>query len=346
MSIVGPWTQLLLCLLAVVSQAKRVHIHGFSDTKDGVSDDILTCGGFCKPLEDGCSFFPPSGYTGGTQDENDAFCASKCIPCTFCETNSCINPHQHIAHWHYNDVSVWSDDFPDCAGSAQSPINIDLADVGGTSTETIASLASYHPLAWRSILNDGHGEKIAGKFGTLTLPDGIYDVLQFHFHFPSEHKFNGKLLDGELHIVHQKQGSHGTNDLAVVGIMLAEIGGLSKGHNKSSQMMLKKESQFLDKLMKELPREPDHSVNEGFTVDLNNFDRVLNRPFLHYKGSLTTPPCSETVHWYVLQQPAAVSKQVIAAFKDIFPSPMNNRPTQPLNTRTVTHELWTAADSD
>eukprot|EP00666_Eupelagonemidae_sp_cell4sb_P002317 gene2317-9657_t len=48
----------------------------------------------------------------------------------------------------------------------------------------------------------------------------VYDALQFHFHFPSEHTIDGEHFAGELHIVHRRQGTSGLDDLLVVGVML------------------------------------------------------------------------------------------------------------------------------
>ena len=58
-----------------------------------------------------------------------------------------------------------------------------------------------------------------------------------------------------------------------------------------------------------------------------------NRAAFHYMGSLTTPPCSEQVRWFVLTQPITMSATQIAAFTAIYGN--NNRPVQPLNARTV-----------
>eukprot|EP00666_Eupelagonemidae_sp_cell4sb_P015418 gene15418-19021_t len=48
----------------------------------------------------------------------------------------------------------------------------------------------------------------------------VYEALQFHFHFPSEHTVDGVSYDGELHIVHRRVGTSGLDDLLVVGVML------------------------------------------------------------------------------------------------------------------------------
>lgn len=70
-------------------------------------------------------------------------------------------------------------------------------------------------------------------------------------------------------------------------------------------------------------------------VDLNAFKAQLRSGFYHYSGSLTTPPCSEGVRWYVVNQTAPVSSAMIKTFKDRFPDPGDARPVQGLNGRTV-----------
>merc|ERR1719329_1391274 len=59
-----------------------------------------------------------------------------------------------------------------------------------------------------------------GGFGRFSLPDGVYEAMQFHFHFPAEHAIDGHIADGELHIVHQKIGAEDNDDLAVIGVLL------------------------------------------------------------------------------------------------------------------------------
>jgi carbonic anhydrase len=88
--------------------------------------------------------------------------------------------------------------------------------------------------------------------------------------------------------------------------------------------------------------------NEGFTAIMQaapksegekELDKPLDprlflpvsRSLYRYKGSLTTPPCSEVVDWNVYEQPIEVSPEHIEAFKAIFP--MNARPVQPVNRR-------------
>jgi len=225
--------------------------------------------------------------------------------------------------WGYNDTKEWNSAFPLCTGSEQSPIDLKSSDVSATSTDTLASRLSYKPLEGREIFNNGaKNVQVNGGFGTFKLPDGEYEVKQFHFHFPAEHEVNGKLAAGELHIVHQKKGSQGTDGLAVVGIVLEEQGSPAATP----------EFKFLEQLGfgSELPGK-NMITTVAEPLDLNAFANEYMGGFYHYTGSLTTPPCAEKVHWYVCQKTAPVSKAMVNSFKARFPE--NNRPVQPLNTR-------------
>jgi carbonic anhydrase len=72
-------------------------------------------------------------------------------------------------------------------------------------------------------------------------------------------------------------------------------------------------------------------ADTGIKLDINDLLPRSTDDYFTYAGSLTTPPCSETVRWIVLKQPVQVSKNQIAAFRAVFP--MNARPTMPLGAR-------------
>merc|ERR1719359_326105 len=71
-----------------------------------------------------------------------------------------------------------------------------------------------------------------------------------------------------------------------------------------------------------------------------SFLAELGGDFYHYKGSLTTPPCSQTVHWFVTEKPAKVTEKMVSNFKLLFPDPANNRPVQPLNGRELVEDSF------
>jgi len=239
-------------------------------------------------------------------------------------------------HWGYDDPASWSKGFPDCAGTLQSPI-----DFGEDTTtaledeypETLEATYEAVPSDGLKVINNGHSIQVSGAFGELKLPDGLYKVLQFHFHCPSEHSVGGRTFACEMHIVHQKEGSVGTADLAVVAILLEEWNHLSSSVDAGLQL------QFLRRLGfgQDLPQAgKERSVESGLDIDLGIvFEKELIGHYWHYQGSLTTPPCSETVHWYVLQNAGAISQKMIQNMKELFADPANNRPVQPLSGRTV-----------
>jgi len=73
------------------------------------------------------------------------------------------------------------------------------------------------------------------------------------------------------------------------------------------------------------------------TRPFNLASAFWDSPVATYRGSLTTPPCTENVTWYVFTQPASVSAKQLAIFTDALGTG-NFRPVQPLNGRAVT---WT-----
>jgi carbonic anhydrase len=140
-----------------------------------------------------------------------------------------------------------------------------------------------------------------------------YELKQFHFHKPSEEKINGKAYDMVIHLVHTDQEGH----LAVVAVLLEEG----------------KANPLVDELWKDLPKEKEREETaEG--VEINAADLLpSDRGYFTFDGSLTTPPCTEHVTWFVLKQPLQVSAAEIARFARVYRH--DARPTQPLYDRVV-----------
>lgn len=139
------------------------------------------------------------------------------------------------------------------------------------------------------------------------------ELLQLHFHHPSEEKVNGKAYPLVAHLVHRDAGG----ELAVVAVLLDEGAG----------------NAFVDAVWKHLPAaEGEEVAPAGATVDAGAL-LPADRGYYTFAGSLTTPPCTEGVTWFVLKTPARISKEEIAAFARRYPN--NARPVQPLNGRVV-----------
>jgi carbonic anhydrase len=197
-------------------------------------------------------------------------------------------------------------------GKQQSPI--DIAKSAAKAADQPALVADYKDAAL-DVLNNGHTiEDDYHGGGTLTVGGKVYKLAQFHFHSPSEHTIDGKHAPMEMHLVHKDA----EGKLAVVGVLIQE--GAANPE--------------LEVLWKHLPKTVGRAKPvEGVMVNA----KKLLPPTLasyRYSGSLTTPPCSEQVAWFVLQQPITASAEQIATFQKIIRG--NNRPVQPLHGRTVT----------
>lgn len=247
-------------------------------------------------------------------------------------------------HWTYSQPTDWQIQNPDCGGTNQSPIDLAGAKTGNVVFESLLPKFDDLPAAQDAgltIINNGHAVQVNGKFGVLNLPDGRYNVLQFHFHMPSEHLIEGKGYTGEMHIVTQKEGSTETNDLAVIGIMLEQVRAKEQDEQTSKELDFFRRLQF-----GKLPALGEEKALKGGVDVAETFALQLGGKYYHYQGSLTTPPCSETVHWYVMETPAHVSSKMVANFKELFPAPMNNRPVQDRNDRTITYSTIATSENE
>jgi carbonic anhydrase len=219
-------------------------------------------------------------------------------------------------HWGYagaHGAGHWADMEPGFAtckiGKAQSPINIDTKQVKPAKLDPIGF---HYSSGTVEVLNNGHTIQVNVPAGSaITLDGSEYQLVQFHFHTPSEEKINGKNFPLVAHFVHR----NAEGKLAVVAVLF-----------KSG-----KENEALKPVFDAMPNK------EGEVARLAAFNPadVLPpvRTYYAFEGSLTTPPCSEDVRWQVLKNPVALSKNQITAFRKLYP--MNARPVQPLNGRDV-----------
>lgn len=214
----------------------------------------------------------------------------------------------HARRWSYegNDgPEHWGEIDPSYAtcriGQRQSPIDLVNARPQGSADIVF----HYHPSRVR-ILNDGHTVLVNYGAGSHIEVDGRrYEVLQYHFHVPSEHAADGALFAAELHIVHKDADGQ----LAVVGILI-EPG---------------TENTALRPLLSSLPEQEGQENDLGITINAADFLPAV-RACCRYNGSLTTPPCTEGVHWVVMTTPVQLSTDQLAVLERVLKG--NSRPIQ------------------
>ena len=217
--------------------------------------------------------------------------------------------------WGYgaeNGPAVWgrlSEDYRFCAlGRNQSPI--DLADASPKRSPSVTFDYRSSPL---TIVNNGNTVQVNYSEGSSIKIEGTrYALRQFHFHSPSEHTLSGEPRDMEMHLVHQNADS---GEFAVIGALVR------RGSENAA----------FGPVWENMPAEAGEPRRVN-GVSVNAEDLLPSeRLFYRYDGSLTTPPCSEGVKWFVLTTPIEMSEAQIETFRSVING--NNRPVQPLNGR-------------
>ena len=204
----------------------------------------------------------------------------------------------HSGHsWDYGDAhgpSHWGDlesDFVTCkTGHHQSPI-----DIRNPETANLPALHfDYKPSALH-IIDNGHTIMINYEPGSsISVGGKQYTLKQFHFHRPSEEKINGKSFEMTLHLVH----ADAEGKLAVVAVLLQEGG----------------DNSLVRELWKDTPKEKDkEELFDQVQIDVSQLV-PSDHGYYTFSGSLTTPPCSEDVTWFVLKHPMTISAAEIQQF--------------------------------
>jgi carbonic anhydrase len=219
-------------------------------------------------------------------------------------------------HWSYNGISGpshWATldaKYVSCAAKSQSPIEIRARDVRTMALPPLDF--DYRPVPLR-IVDNGHTVQVTYDSGSwLTVGAERYELIQFHFHRPSEEVIDGKRFAMVAHLVHR-------DSKGGVGVVAVP---LSTG-----------EETFLETVFSNVPKVKGEEATRA-NVIINAASLLpATLGYYAYSGSLTTPPCTEGVRWMVLKAPTHVSHRALEIFAGTYPN--NARPSQPRNGREI-----------
>ena len=196
-------------------------------------------------------------------------------------------------------------------GHQQSPV-----DIRGARLNKALQPIEFHYVSGPVTLeHNGHTIVVHVDPGSYIVAGGVrYELVQFHFHHPAEEAVKGKLTDMDIHLVHRSADGK----QAVVAIRMSEDRGDANA--------------VLATLWPHLP------TTAGATqkvADMINPGGLLpaDRGYWTYMGSLTVPPCTEGVRWFVFEQDVSVSRTQLRAFAALFK--VNSRPLQDLHGRRI-----------
>jgi len=255
--------------------------------------------------------------------------------------------------WNYGRVlppERWHEAFPLAADRRQSPIELyraqaiedpdkaELIQCYVTDDELCKPIApgeQKKALLKGFFLQDHHFEAELEKdadAGGVKIGEVDYKLKKFHLHTPSEHLIEGQMAEMEIHLVHQAEVA-GVTRVVAVGIMVKKA--------KVDSPLL-----TLFKSLLPLAKVPGVSKKDSKMVDFSTSKSQsgltdgypAQRSYFRYTGSLTTPPCTGGVIFYMFDHPVGATEETISRFAEYFPGG-NNRPIQALNGREVYYHV-------
>jgi len=238
----------------------------------------------------------------------------------FASTNDCQYTYDGIDSGPSNWATFCS--APACDASSQSPIDIDTAEaILDTSLKPLE--AKYGVRAIYEVENTGNTIQInidGQLVGTIIGEQGLA-VEYIKLHSFSEHTLDGKKLSVELQLVHTHTQS--SNITTIISILFQVLSGAS-------------DDDFLDSLTRLLPTQDGDKATIALDLQLMLGPSVSNKEYFHYNGSLTSPPCSEDISWFVMKDVRAITMTQFDSLRSASALNGNARPIQPLNNRNVT----------
>ncbi|GMV46024.1 MAG: hypothetical protein AMXMBFR66_14220 [Pseudomonadota bacterium] len=223
--------------------------------------------------------------------------------------------HAEAPHWAYEGAggpAAWGSlqpEFALCArGERQSPI--DIRD--GLAVDLEPVRFDYQPGRF-GVVDNGHTVQVNLAPGSsIDIGGRRYELVQFHFHRPSEERIDGRQFEMSVHLVHRDAQGR----LAVVGLLL------EKGPAQP----------VVQAVWNNLPLEKHEESTARTTIDPAGL-LPADRRYYTYMGSLTTPPCSEGVQWIVMRAPVTAAPEQLELFGRLYP--MNARPLQSAGGRRI-----------
>ncbi|CED71841.1 carbonic anhydrase [Aliivibrio wodanis] len=196
-------------------------------------------------------------------------------------------------------------------GTCQTGVNQSPIDITNAIESTLEPITFNYAQAGKNIVNNGHTVQVNfdGK-QSIQVEGTTFNLLQLHFHAPSENLIAGHSYPLEMHLVHADKDGN----LAVIGVMFKEG----------------KTNTELAKIWAQMPKSGDVELDSKLTLT-----KLLpgEQTYYRFNGSLTTPPCTEGVTWFVMKNPITVSAEQLIQFKSLYQG--NNRPVQAINARPI-----------
>jgi carbonic anhydrase len=256
--------------------------------------------------------------------------------------------------WNYKDAYCWGEiidkktmqrAYPTCSdpgGDKQSPINIVPSSVvqSEAASDIFLNKARYHPVSDLRVKATSHSLEVEDKqngnthlgLGYVDINDKFFFIRSFDIRMPSEHTTDNQIHSAELQITHQRQDHWGkpafnNTDFVVTSIFFDVYG------DQESPLL---KQLFLPEISKVPTLNSSWVHKVPLPLDLMRaLGPILKGDYYRYDGSFTTPPCAETVKWFVFKQSLPMSQAQFDAFKKHFPNPAANRPVQALGDRKI-----------
>jgi carbonic anhydrase len=232
----------------------------------------------------------------------------------------------------------WGLVYPSCNGTRQSPIDIETASVKHEARAEGCFMSAYDTVGLSfsgecksftlEALEDSFHWNVANDSTCavhVASSGSTFKLAQFHMHMTSEHTVDGATHAGEAHFVHKETG--GGNGVVVVAAFLDTDDAVSL-------------NPWISDVWSSLGK-----VNETVQIAYPYAEvldqQIASGPVYNYPGSLTTPPCSEIVDWWVLGAPVKMTSNDLNSLaqqletRETADDGDDARPTQPLNGRTV-----------